>query len=55
MRYFAQGDNYIDVQCEVCGKILKVPKVHCNEGADIYDISQPIKCICGNEYVEIIK
>jgi hypothetical protein len=55
VKYFAQGDNYIDVQCKVCGKILKVAKVYCKEGKDIYNISQPIKCICGNKSNKIIK
>jgi hypothetical protein len=55
MKYFDQGDDYVDVQCNVCGKILKILKIHCNEEKDKYNILQPIKCICGSEAYEIIK
>lgn len=55
MKYFSQCNDYIDVQCNVCGKILKILKIHCNEEKEKFNISQPIKCVCGSEASEIIK
>lgn len=55
MNYFAQYEDYVDVQCNICGKILKILKIYCKEEKDKYNISKPIKCICGNESIEIIK
>ena len=55
MKYFGQGNDYVDVQCNICGKVLKISKAYCKEEKDKYNISLPIKCICGSESSEIIK
>lgn len=55
MKYFGQGNDYINAECEKCGRILKVQRHICSEVNDKYTISQPIKCVCGNESSEIIK
>ena len=55
MKYFGQGDNYINAECEVCGKVLKISKSICKEENNKYTITESIKCPCGNESAEIIK
>jgi hypothetical protein len=55
MEYFSDRNNYIDVKCKVCGKILKIEKIYCKEKGSKYYTSKDIKCICGNKSSEIIK
>lgn len=55
MIFFSKIKDYIDVQCEICGKILKVSKEYYEDIEDRYILLKPIKCVCGNKSTEIIK
>ena len=54
MKYFSEDKDFVNAECEVCKKILKIRKTSCQFSADKFELNQPLKCFCGNISNEII-
>jgi len=53
MKYFSEDKDFVNAECEVCNKILKIRKSFCQFSSDKVDLNQRIKCFCGNVSSEI--
>jgi len=54
MKYFSEDNEFVNAECEVCNKVLKIRKTYCRLSSDKVELNQPIKCFCGNISNEII-
>jgi hypothetical protein len=48
MKYFSENDTHINIECEKCGKVLKVKKERCINKSGIIELSPPLRCFCGD-------
>ena len=53
MKYFSEQKDFVNAECEVCERILKIKKLYCHCTDNGFDLKPPIKCICGNVSNEI--
>lgn len=53
MFFFSQDDNFINAECEKCGRVLKVSKEMTIKNPNNYSMTKPIACPCGNIFNEI--
>lgn len=55
MKYFSEDEEYINSECEKCGRVLKIPRTSCVSVPAGYETNSPYKCPCGQESKNIRK
>ena len=48
MKYFGEDEQYINAECEKCGKVLKIKREKCSQNGNVYKVDPAAKCFCGN-------
>lgn len=55
MKYFNEDKEYINAECEKCGRVLKISRNRCSLIGNDYKLSPPVKCPCGDTSDSISK
>jgi hypothetical protein len=47
MKHFSEDAEYINAECESCGRVLKIPRERCTITSEGLDVAPAVLCKCG--------
>jgi uncharacterized Zn finger protein len=48
MKYFSEGAQHINAECENCKRVLKIKRENCMQVDSGYKLNTPIRCFCNS-------
>jgi hypothetical protein len=47
VKYFSEDEDYINAECDLCNKVVKILKTNCTLTEEGYELNSPRSCVCG--------